>query len=76
MFICAPHCCVGHIARDEAKGWGVEDIWIMEGSDNVSQLRLERYDMVSDYYVLCVFANGSPVVKPFISLIDHCRHVF
>ena len=40
--------CVGRIARDEAKGWGVEDIWIVEGGNNISQLRLERYDMVGN----------------------------
>ena len=36
----------GIIARDEEKGCGVEDIWVKEGSNNVSHLRLERYDMV------------------------------
>ena len=44
--------CVGIIARDEAKGWGIEDIWIVQNNVNVSQLRLERYDMVC--YPVCV----------------------
>ena len=31
----------------------------MQGGSNVSQLRLERYDMVGDITVLCVFVNKS-----------------
>lgn len=64
-FIHFTHRRVGRIARDEAKGWGVEDIWIVEGGNNISQLRLERYDMVSGHHVLY-----RSLVKCFISLIE------
>ena len=46
--------CPGVIARDQDKGWGVEDIWIVQNNVNVSQLRLERYDMVCYPLYMCV----------------------
>ena len=57
--MCVSLSCAGIIARDEAKGMGVEDIWIVQNNVNVSQLRLERYDMVCTVclcFCLCVCA--------------------
>lgn len=39
----------GFIARDEAKNEGVERLYVMVDGKNESRIRLERYDMVSQF---------------------------
>ena len=41
------HVYVGRVARDPAKGMGIEDLGYTEGDEKETRIRLERYDMVS-----------------------------